>query len=174
MYGKKLCFVSAVIIILGWLGSSLAADMKIGFVDIQRAVNDCQAGKDAKKTITKEFEKYQRLGAEKQKELQTMKEAFEKQAPMLNPDARTAKEKEYQTKLRDLQRWAEDSQNEINQKRMDLERTISAGLQKVIQKLGADDGYTLVLEKNETIVLYASKTIDLTERVIKLFDTQKK
>ena len=173
MYGKKLCFVSA-IIVLGWLGSSLAADMKIGYVDIQRAVNDCQAGKEAKKTITKEFEKYQRLGAEKQKELQTMKEAFEKQAPMLNPDARTTKEKEYQSKLRDLQRWAEDSQNEINQKRVDLERTISLGLQKVIQKMGAEEGYTLVLEKNETIVLYASKAIDLTERVIKLFDAQKK
>ncbi len=103
-----------------------------------------------------------------------MKEAFEKQAPMLNPDARTAKEKEYQSKLRDLQRWAEDSQNEINQKRMELERTISAGLQKVIQRVGAEDGYTLVLEKNETIVLYASKTIDLTEKIIKLFDAQKK
>lgn len=173
MYGKKLCFVGT-IVILGWLGSCLAAEMKIGYVDIQRAVNDCQAGKEAKKTITKEFEKYQRLGAEKQKELQTMKEAFEKQAPMLNPDARTAKEKEYQSKLRDLQRWAEDSQNEINQKRMELERTISSGLQKVIQKMGAEDGYTLVLEKNETIVLYASKAIDLTERVIKLFDAQKK
>ncbi len=173
MYGKKICFIGA-IIILGWFGSCLAAEMKIGYVDIQRAVNDCQAGKEAKKTITKEFEKYQRVGAEKQKELQTMKEAFEKQAPMLNPDARTAKEKEYQSKLRDLQRWAEDSQNEINQKRMELERTISAGLQKVILKVGAEDGYTLVLEKNETIVLYASKTIDLTEKVIKLFDTQKK
>jgi Skp family chaperone for outer membrane proteins len=44
----------------------------------------------------------------------------------------------------------------------------------VIQKLGADEGYTLILEKNEAIVLYASKVIDLTDRVIKLYDTQKK
>jgi outer membrane protein len=173
MYGNKLCVISA-ILILGWLGSSLASDLKIGYVDIQRAVNDCQAGKEAKKTITKEFEKYQRLGAEKQKELQGMKESFEKQAPMLNPDARTTKEKEYQNKLREFQRWGEDSQNEINQKRVDLERTISIGLQKVIQKVGAEDGYTLVLEKNETIVLYVSKSIDLTDKIIKAFDAQKK
>jgi len=173
MYGKKLCVVTA-IIIAGWLGPCLAADLKIGYVDIQRAVNDCQAGKEAKKTITKEFEKYQRLGAERQKELQVMKESFEKQAPMLNPDARAAKEKEYQNKLRELQRWAEDSQNEVNQKRIELERTISLGLQKVIQKMGAEDGYTLVLEKNENIVLYASKSIDLTDKVIKAFDAQKR
>ena len=173
MHGKRLCVVTA-IIIAGWLGPSLAADLKIGCVDIQRAVNDCQAGKEAKKVITKEVEKFQRLIAERQKELQVMKEAFEKQAAMLNPDARTAKEKDYQNKLREFQRWGEDSQNEINQKRVELERTISAGLQQVIQKVGAEDGYTLVLEKNETIVLYVSKSIDLTEKIIKAFDAQKK
>ena len=133
-----------------------------------RAVNECNAGKEAKKEITKEVEKFQRLIAEKQKELQTMKETLEKQAAMLNPDARAAKEKEYQGKARDFQRWGEDYQNELNQKRIEKERIISMNLQKVIQKLGADEGYTLILEKNEAIVLYASKVIDITDRIIKL------
>ena len=44
----------------------------------------------------------------------------------------------------------------------------------MIKKLGEDEGYTLVLEKNESIVLFASKTIDVTDRVIKVFDAQKK
>jgi Skp family chaperone for outer membrane proteins len=44
----------------------------------------------------------------------------------------------------------------------------------VIKKVGEEEGYTLILEKNETIVLHASKAIDLTDRVIKVFDTQKK
>jgi Skp family chaperone for outer membrane proteins len=55
-----------------------------------------------------------------------------------------------------------------------MERNISLGLLKMIQKVGADEGYTFILEKNENIVLFASKTIDLTDRVIKLFDAQKK
>jgi len=68
----------------------------------------------------------------------------------------------------------EDSQNEINQKRVEMEKNISFGLQKVIQKLGSDEGYMLILEKNENIVLYVSKSIEITDRVIKLFDAQKK
>jgi outer membrane protein len=92
----------------------------------------------------------------------------------MTPDARANKEKEYQNKLREFQRWGEDSQNEINQKRMEMERNISVGLLKVIQKVGADEGYTLILEKNESIVLFASKTLDITDRVIKAFDAQKK
>jgi outer membrane protein len=161
-------------VLLGWFGSALAADMKIAYVDIQKAVNECNAGKEAKKAITKEVEKFQRLIADKQRELQTMKESLEKQAPMLTPDARATREKDYQNKLREFQRWGEDTQNEINQKRMEMERNISMGFQKVIQKVGADDGYTLILEKNETIVLYVSKAIDITDRVIKAYDAQKK
>jgi outer membrane protein len=173
---KRIGKVMVVLLLGGGLlaGPAGSAEFKIASVDIQKAVNECNAGKDAKKDITKEVEKFQRLIAEKQKDLQTMKETLEKQAAMLNPDARTAKEKEYQSKLRDFQRWGEDYQNDLNQKRTEKERTISQNLQKVIQKLGVDEGYTLILEKNEAIVLYASKVIDITDRVIKLFDTQKK
>jgi len=173
MVGKRLVALIG-IVLFGFLGSALAADYKIAYVDIQKAVNESNAGKDAKKVITKEVEKFQRLIADKQKELQTLKESLEKQAPMLTPDARTTREKEYQNKLREFQRWGEDTQNEINQKRMEVERNISIGLLKVIQKVGADDGYTLILEKNESLVLFVSKTIDITDRVIKAYDAQKK
>ena len=173
MSGKKLGVVVGMIL-LGWFGSVLAAELKVAYVDIQKAVNESNAGKEAKKAITKDVEKFQHLVADKQKELQTLKESLDKQALMLTPDARANKEKEYQNKLREFQRWGEDTQNEVNQKRMEMERNISVALIKVIQKIGADEGYTVILEKNESIVLYASKTIDITDRVIKAYDTQKK
>jgi outer membrane protein len=173
---RRVGMVVAILLLGGgfWAGSVGSAELKIASVDISKAVNETNAGKEAKKEITKEVEKFQRLIADKQKELQTLKETLEKQAAMLNPDARATKEKEYQTKARDFQRWGEDYQNDLNQKRVEKERVISVSLQKVIQKLGADEGYTLILEKNEAIVLYASKVIDITDRVIKLHDAQKK
>ena len=174
MGGKRLGIIIGIIIMGGWLGSAWAAELKVGCIDIQKAVNESIAGKEAKKAIAKELEKLQHLYGEKQKELQGMKESLEKQALMLNPETRAAKEKEYQTKLKEFQRWVEDTQNEIKQKGLEMERNISLGLQKVIQKVGADEGYSFILEKNENIVLFASKTIDLTDRVIKLFDAQKK
>ncbi len=172
--GKRLVITVGIIFCLGgWLGPVWAAELRVACVDIQKAVNECLAGKEAKKVIAKEMEKFQRLFVEKQKELQTMKESLEKQGAMLNPDARATKEKEFQTKLRESQRWAEDSQNEIKQKGMEMDRNITNGLLKIIQKIGSEDGYSLILA-NENIVLFASKTIDLTDRVIKLFDAQKR
>jgi outer membrane protein len=173
MYGKKVSLAIGMILV-GWLGTVWAADLKIAYVDMQRVINECNAGKEAKKAIAKDAEKFQRLIADKQKELQAMRDSFDKQSLMLTPDARATKEREFQNKSREFQRWGEDTQNELNQKRQEMERNISTALIKVIQKIGADEGYTLILEKNENIVLFASKTIDITDRAIKAFDAQKK
>jgi len=160
-------------LLTGWAYSQTLS-IKIGSVDIQRALNECDAGKEAKKELTKEVEKFQRLVAEKQKELQDMKESLDKQAMMLTPEARGTREKELQTRLRDVQRWGEDVQNELNRKRTEMERNILIGLQKATQKFGADEGYTLILEKNQNSVLFTSKSIDMTDLVIKAYDVQKK
>jgi outer membrane protein len=174
MYGKRLAMVIGIIILGGWFGSVWAADLKIGFVDVQRAINECQAGVEAKKVIIKEVEKLQHLNEEKQKQLQTLKEDLDKQSMMLNSEARAAKERDFQNKLKEFQRWQEDNRNDMNQKRSEAEKTVGMGLQKVIQKIAADEGYTFILVKNDSIVLYASKSVDLTDRVIKAFDAQKK
>ena len=172
---KKFIGILVLIIIGGLLtGRVYSADIKGGWVDMQRAVNECNAGKEGKKALLQEVEKVQRLGAEKQKELQEMKESLEKQGLLLTPEARAAKEKELQTKVRDFQRWSEDTQNELKQKQIELERNISSGLAKVVQEIGAKEGYTVILGKNENIVLFSSKSIDLTDRVIKAYDMQKK
>ena len=80
------------------------ADLKIGYVNMQKAVNECNEGKEAKKALAKEVDNFQRLVAEKQKGLQEMKDSLDKQGLMLNSQARSAKEKDLQTKTRDFQR----------------------------------------------------------------------
>jgi outer membrane protein len=174
MYGKFIGILVFMIIGRLFTGTVYSADIKIGSVDMQKAVNECNAGKEAKKVLTKEAEKFQRLIAEMQKEVQEMKESLEKQGLMLTPEARVAREKELQAKVRDFQRWGEDHQNELNQKRIEEERKISIGLIKVAQEIGANEGYTLILQKNENIVLFASKPTDITDQVIKVYDVQKK
>jgi outer membrane protein len=176
MEGKKrlITIVGILLIMGGWTGLALAEELKIGVVDMQRAINECQAGKEARKADISQMEKYQRQGAEKQQELQTMKDNLDKQAPMLTQEARNAKERELQIKAREFQRWQEDIQAEINQKRMELGQTVQVGLRKVIKKLAEDEGFTIVLEKNDNIVLFSVKAMDLTDRVVKIADTLKK
>ena len=172
---KKIMGILVLIIIGGLLaGRVYSADIKIGWVDMQKAGNECNAGKEAKKALTEEAERLQRLANEKGKELEQMKESLEKQSLMLDPGVRAAREKELQTKLRDYQRWGEEAQKDLDQKRIEMERNVSSGLVKVAQEIGAKEGYTIILGKNENIVLFASEVTDLTDLVIKAYDMKKK
>jgi len=122
-YHKALRLARVVLLLFlvggGFTGVVYSQDLslKIACVDIQRAINECNAGKEAKMALSKEVEKIQNLIFAKQKELQDMKESLDKQVSLLNPDARAAKEKEFQARFRDYQRWGEDVQNEMNQKK---------------------------------------------------------
>jgi len=165
-----------VLIIIGGLltGRVYSADLKIGWLDMQKAVNECNAGKEAKKALIKEAERDQRAIAERQNELKEMKESLEKQVLLLTPEARMTREQEFRAKLRDFQRWGEEVQNELNQKRIEMERNIASNLVKVVQAIGTNEGYTVILQKNENILLFSSNSTDLTDRVIKAYDMEKK
>ncbi len=176
IHKKRLGMIIGILIFTGAFVPCLAgsSDLKIAFVDIQKAVNECDAGKEARTTLAKKAERFQNLIAQKRKELEETKETIEKQWPMLNQETQAIKEQEFQAKLRDFQRWGEDSQNELDQKKKEMERNVTIGLMKVIQEVGANEGYMLILEKNEYIVMFSSPATDITDRVIKAYDAQKK
>lgn len=151
-------------------GGPGAEELKIGSVDARRAMNDCRAGKQARITINAEIDRLQAQITARLNELQALKESLDRQATVLTDEARSAREREYQQKTREYQRWADEIQVEVKQKRSELETNISKNLQKVIQQIGTDEGYTVILEKNEKAFLFVTKTVDLTDRVIKGLD----
>jgi len=89
---------------------------------------------------------------------------------LLSAEARAAKERDYQQKVKDYQRLTKDIQEELQQTDADYTRKILEEIFKVVQQIGKQEGYTLVLEKTESSILYASDGIDMTDRVIQAFD----
>ena len=79
---KRLMMVIGIFLLTAPLlvAPSRSADLKIGVVDVQRALNECNEGKENKKALAKEVEDLQRLVAAKQNELQAMKDSLDKQA----------------------------------------------------------------------------------------------
>ncbi len=152
--------------------SALAADLKVGYVDLQRALNQSKAGSSAKQQISGKVKEYENTIEAQQKELKKLKEELEKQAMLLSDDARAAKERDYQKKLKDFQRFTKDIQEELQQKDADFTRQILESLFEVLKDLGKKEGFTLILEKSESSVLYADDSIDLTEKLIKAFDAK--
>jgi outer membrane protein len=142
--------------------------VNIAYIDLQRVMVESEKGKEAKQVLTQEAERLKKTLDVKQDELQKMKDAIEKQGITITPEARAEKEKQYQTKLKDYQRQATDYQNELQQKDQEVTQKMLKDLEEVIRGLGEKEKYTLILEKSQ--VLFASPTIDITSKIVNLFN----
>ncbi len=163
-----------VLILLVFVAVASAAEIKIGVVDMQRALNECDAGKEAKEIMKSEFQKFQGEIVKRRKDLQALKETLQSQGLMLSEKAKKEREMEYQNKVKEFKRWGEDRQSELKRKERDMTNATLKGLTAVVKRLGEEDKFALILEKNEAIVLYGSKTVDLTDRVIQIFNSTHK
>lgn len=152
---------------------ALSADSKLGYVDMQRAINTSEAGKEAKEQLAAKLKKYQDEINVKQEDLKRLKEELEKQGMLLSETARAAKEKDYQQKLKEFQRFTKDAQDEMQARDEEFTRKILEGMEKVIQEFGRKNGYTFLFVRNESM-LFADDKADVTEEVLKLFNANRK
>jgi len=153
--------------------SARAADaVKFGAIDVQKVLNESEAGKKAKSDLEGLIKSRQSSIDEKGKNIEKLKSDMEKQASVLSADARKSKEDELEKALREYQRVVQDSQAEIKKKESELTDTILREIRELIEKTAEVEGYTLVIEKG--MVLYSSKGIDITESILKKYDALKK
>jgi len=156
--------------------SLFAADapFKVAFVDLQKALQSVEAGKSAKNALEKEVTAKRQSLEKKEADLRKEMEAFEKKAAILNDTARAQKQAELQKKYGELQKNAAESQMGLQKRERELTKPIIDDLRSIIEAMGKDKGYTLILERNEGGVLFAQSGEDLTDAVIEKFNSSNK
>ena len=155
--------------------SSMAGDaIKIGCIDFQKVLNESDAGKKAKADLETLVKSKQTTIDEKGKTIEKMKADLEKQASVLSADAKKSKEEELEKLLREYQRLVQDSQTEVKKKELELTDAIIKDMRQIVDKMGEEGNYTLIMEKTGGMVLYATKDIDITETVIKRYNQSRK
>ncbi|MGH7963567.1 MAG: OmpH family outer membrane protein [Candidatus Binatia bacterium] len=157
-------------LLLGYPLGAGAQEIKLGYVDLQKALNESEAGKKAKDAFRAELERMEGRLESRKKEVQRLGEELEKKAAVLREEERASLESDYRQKLRDFERLYKDSQQELKIKDRDLTGRIIEELRLIILDLGEQGNYTVILEGNNTVVLYGSKSIDLTDAVIRTYN----
>jgi len=171
---KKLVLV-VIAVILAWAGTVSAENgLKIGYVNMRKALNECKAGKQAKETLEKSIKDKQDVLDKEKKTLEEMQADFEKKASLLSEKAKQEKQEEFQNKLQNYQKMLADAQKEINEKEAEVTKKIIEEMRKLIEEIGKKEGYSLIFEETEISVIYAKEGLDLTNRVIQEYDKKSK
>jgi len=160
---RSAVFVGA-LFALSLLSSTAFADStpKIGVVDVQRALFSIPAGKSAKKKLEKATKAKKKALQAKQARAQKMQSDLEKQAALLQDDAKRRKYREWQQLMVEIQEEAVAAERELKEKESKLFTPILKKLEQTIQSIAKKEGYLLVLER----AIYAAPSVDLTDKVI--------
>jgi outer membrane protein len=168
---KSFLFSAIIVVILLICNVALAQDFtKVGLIDLQRCLTLSKEGQKVSQILQKKKDDLQRRLDTRQRELLELKKELDKQAMMLSMDAQENKKRTIERKTRELEYLYKDLNEEMVRLQGKERNKIFKELEKIIEKIGSEENYTLIMEKRAGGVLYRSESIDITDRVIKAYD----
>ena len=170
---KTLSLLNAVLLTGGLaVGANAAANPKIGYVDMQKAVQSTANGKKARAELEAEFGKKQKDIQKKEADIKKLQEELEKKRLAMTEDALRKKEGELAQEMNAYRQFVGESQANIQKRERELMEPIMKKMERVIDKIAKDGEYTVILERAQG-VLWARKDADITDEVISTFDKEK-
>ena len=160
-------FALAALLALLPAGPALAKDFKVGLVNMQVLVEKSDMGKLAQQNMQEEFSAERNEIAKLRQDVQTMIEDIKAQAATITPEAKVRKWMEYIN----MKRILDDKSREFSRKVETAEgrvRKEMVGLFIIAAKSFSEkNGYSLIMDGNQSGVVFADKSLDVTEEMLK-------
>ena len=167
---NRILVLAAALALLGWGLGATDDNLTIGFVDLDQAITATNEGRAARE----EFDRKKRQAEQKLipliEQYRERLDELEAKKFVLSDDARVQK----QLDLAELQNQIENGRKEMEgQLRVDRERLIAplqTKLVKIVEEVGRDEGFSLILHRNAPGVMYSKEALDVTDLIIAKFN----
>ena len=174
MKPRHLAFV-AVLAATCLLGSKArAADVRFAYVDMQRALGEIEEGKAAKAKLKNKFDAKQKELDGKQEELKQENARLEaaSREGTLKDDKLREKRADLEKKLMEVTQYWQGSQKELSEEERKLTQEIFSKMAVIIRGIAEADGFTFVFDKNESGLLYAPDSLDITNELVRKYNAK--
>jgi len=162
-------------LLLGFmLALPVLADVKLGYVDLQRALREVTEGQQARQKLEKEIEKRKKELEAEENKIKNEQENFQKQAAMMSEAARGQKVAELQTTASAFFQKAQRMQDEMAQVEQKELKNIFDKMEPIITAIAQREGLTLMLEKTNSGLVWAPPSIDYTNELVRTYNEKHK
>lgn len=157
-------------VVVAWATGAQDEPVKVGVVDVDQAISSTDQGKQAR-------EEFQRKQRQAQEEVQPLIEQYKElqkeiksKKYVLSDDALFDK----QVKLAELQNRIDNKIQEVKgQLKIDqgrLEAPLRKRLRDIVEEIGKEQGFTLILMRDSPGVIYSREALDITDMVVERFN----
>lgn len=150
------------------------APTKVGVIQFQQAILFSNEGQRDFGALMKHFEPKQNELQALNKEIEDLKKQLTVQGDKLNEDERANRVKTIEQKQKNLQRSAEDAQNDFQAQRDELMTRIGQKLVQTLDKYAKENGFAVILDVSnpQSPVLWAGAPVDVTKDIMDAYNVQ--
>lgn len=151
-----------------------AGPAKIAVIAFQVAVAQTNEGQRNFADLEKKFDPKRQQLKTLSDEIDGLTKQLQAQGASLSDADRTTKSTAIDTKKKQLDRDAQDAQEEFQQQMQDLYNALASKVYDVMQSYAEKEGYTLVLDvsQQQNPVLFASNSTNITKQVIEAYNVK--
>jgi outer membrane protein len=146
------------------LGLAQAEELKIGFVNAARVLEEAPQAEAARGLLEKEFSPRDKKLLASQKEVKDLEDKLTRDGAIMSEPERRKLELDIINRKRDLKREQEDFREDLNIRRNEAFEQLRRRVYEVIVNLSKEQKFDLIVSDG---VVYASDRIDITDQVIK-------
>tara|TARA_B100000609_G_scaffold197698_1_gene195607 strand:- start:4477 stop:5043 length:567 start_codon:yes stop_codon:yes gene_type:complete len=146
------------------------AAIRIGYVDLRKALNSVEDGIAAKKRLKMKKSSFQKKLSRLQKQLKRAKKSYDSRAAILRGNAKRKMQARLQKKFLTLQRTYTKLTRSLAREESVETRKIFRKMEVIIRRIAKENKLYLMLEKTESSVLYATPSMDYTNELIRRYN----
>lgn len=161
---KAMMVLGEVVFVLGILVSTVNAADKFGFIELGKIFNEYNKTKDYDKVLSGKENAYE---TERDKKVDEIKQLQDKMN-LLSDKEKETKKTDLEDKIKSLQEFDRQKQADLRKESNEKRAEVMKDIDSAIKSYAAKEGYTLVF--NEVGVVYNSKEMDITDKIIELLN----
>lgn len=139
---------------------------KVGVFNADRILSESVMGRQAIALL----EQLQNLRVSELQAQQAQLNAIQQRGLTAAPDSAALFQREFQDRQIQMQRLQEDVQAELQQRQQELTGPIIDQIATIIERMGADEGFTMIFNALQSGLVYVDESVDVTDRIISELD----
>jgi outer membrane protein len=171
MIEKRLLAMVCILMGLVWCTPSYAVD-KVGYVNLQRLINESKMGKAAREEIQKLRKEKEADFDLKLKEINMLKDKINKKGDQMDPREKRDKRALLKRAYEDYQKLVNDAKEDILKEDREIVSIILKKADGVLKKVAKKKNFAIILKDPNTIG-YLDPSVDITDDVLKALNQKK-
>lgn len=169
--------VVASMVVLGCLWGLTAAaqaqdKVRVGMLDLRKVLVESKPGQRHRAEIEKMVKERRDKLTKEETAIKSLQEKLEKDKLVLTQAQKEQKQKEIEGKIADLQKVAQEYQQQVSKRDNELSGAAGAVVREIIADVAKQEKLVMVVDKNQAGVYWVAEPVDITERVAKAYEAK--